>query len=82
MKIMRNGTLCEMTQEEEMMCAPTPEERIEELKELLAETDYRTLKYVEGQLGEEEYASSKLQRAAWRAEIEYLENIRRDETSE
>lgn len=47
--------------------------RIEELKAFLSATDYRTLKYVEGELTEEEFALSSVERAAWRAEINALE---------
>lgn len=83
MKIIRNGVPCEMTQEEEMQRIPSAAERIEELKELLASTDYRTIKFVEGRLGGEEYEASRIQRAAWRAEIDHLEEtIRREHTTE
>lgn len=73
MKIMRNGVLCDMTGEEELLTVPSPADRIEELKALLAGTDYKTLKYVEGRLSAEEFELSNAQREAWRAEINLLE---------
>jgi hypothetical protein len=47
--------------------------RIAELKRLLAESDYQCLKHADGELTDEEYASIKAQRHAWRAEINELE---------
>ena len=47
--------------------------RINELKKLLASTDYQAIKYAEGQISEEEYAPIKAQRQAWRDEINRLE---------
>lgn len=46
---------------------------IEALKKKLAETDYLTLKYTEGQLTEEEFAPIREQRQAWREKINELE---------
>ena len=48
-------------------------QRVAELKRNLAETDYRAIKYAEGQYTEEEYAPYKKQRQEWRAEINELE---------
>ena len=48
-------------------------ERISELKRLLAESDYKAIKYAEGEITEEEYAPIKEQRRAWRVEINELE---------
>ncbi len=48
-------------------------ERIGELKRLLADSDYKAIKYSEGELTEEEYAPTKEQRRAWREEINTLE---------
>ena len=48
--------------------------RIRELKQLLNQTDYKTLKFIEGQLTAEEYEPIKLQRQAWRAEINLLQS--------
>ena len=47
--------------------------RIAELKSLLARTDYQAIKYAEGQLSASEYAEMKKQRQAWRDEINLLE---------
>ena len=47
--------------------------RINELRNLLANTDYKAIKYAEGQFSEEEYAPIKAQRQAWREEINQLE---------
>lgn len=47
--------------------------RIAELKSLLAQTDYQAIKYAEGQLSASEYAEMKKQRQTWRDEINLLE---------
>lgn len=47
--------------------------RIKYLKYLLKSTDYKTSKYVEGALSEEEFAELKVQKQAWRDEINVLE---------
>lgn len=46
---------------------------INALKQKLTDTDYKALKYVEGQISEEEYAPIKAERQAWRDEINELE---------
>lgn len=55
----------------------TPEEikqnRIAELKQKLAETDYIVLKIAEGSATKKEYAEKIAQRQAWRTEINDLE---------
>lgn len=48
--------------------------KIFELKLKLKQTDYQAIKYVEGQLTEEEYAPIKAQRQKWRDEINLLES--------
>ena len=48
-------------------------ERIDELKRLLQDSDYRAIKYAEGLYTEEEYAPYKAQRKAYRDEINQLE---------
>ena len=55
------------------------------LKSLLEDTDYKALKYAEGQLSEEEYAGTRSDRAEWRVrinEIEALLNEMEDEYAE
>ena len=47
--------------------------RIAELKSLLAQTDYQAIKYAEGQLSASEYSEMKKQRQTWRDEINLLE---------
>lgn len=47
--------------------------RIAELKLNLAETDYKAIKYAEGIISEDEYAETKVQRQAWRDEINVIE---------
>ena len=49
------------------------ERRIAELKRKLAETDYKAIKYAEGEISAEDYAEIKAQRKAWRVEINNLE---------
>lgn len=49
------------------------EERIAELKQMLADTDYKAIKYVEGWITPEEYEPIKIQRQSWRDEINRLE---------
>lgn len=57
---------------------PTEEEtkqaRINELKQLLADTDYVVIKIAEGSATKEEYTDVIEQRKAWREEIRELEN--------
>ena len=48
--------------------------RIDELRTLLAESDYKAIKFAEGWITAEDYASTKAQRQAWRDEINELEN--------
>ena len=51
----------------------TKEKRIKELKQLLADSDFRAIKYAEGYYSEEEFAPYKAQRQEWRDEINRLE---------
>jgi hypothetical protein len=46
---------------------------IANLKQKLKDTDYKAIKYAEGQLTEEEYASTKVERQSWRDRINELE---------
>ena len=48
-------------------------DEIAELKYKLQYTDYKAIKYAEGELSAEEYAETKAQRKAWREEIGALE---------
>lgn len=47
--------------------------RIVQLKQKLAATDYKAIKFAEGELTEEEYAPIREERRAWRDEINELE---------
>lgn len=49
------------------------QQRIIELKGKLTETDYQAIKYAEGEMTDEEYEPIRLQRKAWRNEINELE---------
>ena len=46
---------------------------ITQLKKQLSDTDYKAIKYAEGQLTEEEYSPTRSQRASWRARINKLQ---------
>lgn len=47
--------------------------RIGDLKQKLADTDYKAIKYAEGELMAEEYEETKIQRRTWREKINKLE---------
>ena len=47
-------------------------QRIAELKNLLESTDYQVLKWKEGELTDEQFEPTRLQRKAWREEIRSL----------
>lgn len=48
-------------------------DRMEELKDMLKQTDYKPLKYLDGDYTEEEYAQIKAERESWRTEIREIE---------
>ncbi len=50
-----------------------PETQIAALKRRLAETDYKALKFAEGAIPAGEYEPVRLQRQAWRDEINEIE---------
>lgn len=52
--------------------------RIAELKQMLRDTDYVTIKIAEGVATKEEYADILEQRSAWRTEINNLELVKED----
>jgi hypothetical protein len=58
---------------EEEKAAEEKQNRIAELKQKLAETDYIVLKIAEGSATKKEYAEKIAQRQAWRTEINDLE---------
>ena len=46
---------------------------IQQLKKQLSDTDYKAIKFAEGQISEDEYLPIKNQRAEWRAKINQLQ---------
>lgn len=54
------------------MSHPSAPEQIAILKQQLADTDYKAIKYAEGMITAEDYAVTKSQRQAWRSEINEL----------
>lgn len=48
---------------------------ITQLKKLLSDTDYKAIKYAEGQISENEYASVKAERQGYRDRINELESL-------
>lgn len=48
---------------------------IQELKQKLSDTDYKAIKYAEGQMSEDEYQPIKEERQAWRNRINELEEL-------
>jgi hypothetical protein len=49
--------------------------RIDELKEMLKNTDYQAIKFAEGVMYESEYAPIRTQRQPWREEINRLQTV-------
>ena len=66
--------VCPMKTEEDLL---KDQYRIEitQLKKQLSDTDYKAIKYAEGQISEEEYASVKAERQGYRDRINYLEGL-------
>lgn len=75
MRVYENGIYRDMTPEEiaELKNFNTSEMQIEALKQQLADTDYKAIKYAEGLITEEDYQPIREQRQAWREEINKLE---------
>ena len=73
MKILSNGHYREATESEIIeMTYISDEDKIEELKQKLADTDYIACKIAEGVATVEEYAEELKQRQEWRNEINRL----------
>ena len=73
MKININGITRDMTIEEQAeMSHPSAPEQIAILKQQLADTDYKAIKYAEGLISAEDYAETKAQRQGGRDEINAL----------
>ena len=74
MKILSNGHYREATESEIIeMTYISDEDKIEELKQKLSDTDYIACKIAEGVATVDEYAEMISQRQAWRNEINELE---------
>ena len=61
-----------------MTAQMTPEEiqnEINTYKQLLTQTDYKSLKHADGALTDEEYQETREQRASWRARINELQEL-------
>ena len=58
---------------EEELAEQAKQARIAELKMLLADSDYKAIKFAEGWLTGDEYSITKAERQAWRDEINALE---------
>ena len=82
----KDENLIEITEEEFNNLQPKPKTptaselarkqklvRIAELKSNLAKTDYEAIKFAEGEMSAEDYEPYKVQRRAWRNEINELE---------
>jgi hypothetical protein len=54
---------------------PSPEQKINGLKQALADTDYQAIKFAEGWISDEDYAPIKAERQAIREEINRLEEV-------
>ena len=63
----------EIDEEEEAKRIAAIDAEIAELKGMLAETDYKAIKYAEGWITSAEYEETKAQRQAWRDRINELE---------
>ena len=66
--------LCPMKTEEDKLKDQYRIE-IQQLKKQLSDTDYKAIKYAEGQISEEEYASVRAERQGYRDRINYLEGL-------
>lgn len=74
MKILSNGHYREATEAEiKEMTYISDEDKIEELKQKLSDTDYIACKIAEGAATIKEYANELQQRQQWREEINRLE---------
>ena len=70
----RNMTKAEVAEYEAFLASPEYKAaQVRALKDELAETDYKAIKFAEGWLTEEEYAPIKAQRQALRDKINELE---------
>lgn len=77
MRVLDNGIYRDMTAEElkayQEGNEQTTESKIAELKQMLADSDYKAIKYAEGLISDEEYMPIKAERESWRKKINCLE---------
>lgn len=77
MRVLDNGIYRDMTAEElkayREKNEQTTESKIAELKQMLADSDYKAIKYAEGLISDEEYMPIKAERESWRKKINRLE---------
>ena len=66
--------LCPMKTEQDLLKDQYRLE-IQQLKKQLSDTDYKAIKYAEGQISEEDYASVRAERQGYRDRINYLEGL-------
>ena len=66
--------LCPMKTEQDLLKDQYRLE-IQQLKKQLSDTDYKAIKYAEGQISEEEYSPIRLQRQSYRDRINELEAL-------
>ena len=66
--------LCPMKTEQDLL---KDQYRLEitQLKKQLSDSDYKAIKYAEGQISEEDYASVRAERQGYRDRINYLEGL-------
>lgn len=74
-RIYDNGIYRDATHEELQALAPNPAQEIEAIKEQLSATDYKCLKYAEGEISEQDYEPIKEQRRQLRQRINDLEKL-------
>ena len=66
--------LCPMKTEQDLLKDQYRIE-IQQLKKQLSDTDYKAIKYAEGQISEDEYSEIKSERQGYRDRINYLEGM-------
>lgn len=68
-----NNKFVKLRTEEQIIARKNAKEEIIQLKRDLADTDYKAIKFAEGELTEEEFAPVREQREQWRVRIRELE---------
>lgn len=74
-----DGKVVERTESEiESDRKPSYSQQIDTLKSLLSSTDYKAIKYAEGEISEEDYQPILLQRREWRKQINELQKLEKE----